>query len=63
MIKHVVRISSAVILILIGIVGLVLPLVPGMVLIFLGVALILDRNPKILFKELLAKAKAKYGKK
>ena len=63
MIKHVFRISSAVILILIGIVGLVLPLGPGMVLIFLGVALILDRNPKILFKELLAKVKAKYGKK
>lgn len=62
MIKYVFRISGAVIIILIGIVGLVLPIVPGMVLIFVGVALIMDKNPKILFKELLLKAKAKYGK-
>lgn len=51
------------VLILIGIVGLVLPLIPGLLLIFMGVAVFLDRNPKVLFNEIVAKAKERYQKK
>lgn len=55
--------SAAAGLILIGIVGLVLPLIPGALLIFIGVAVFLDRNPKILFNEIVTKAKERYHKK
>lgn len=44
-------------MVVVGIAGIFLPIVPGILLIFLGIALILDRNPKVLFNEIVAKVK------
>ena len=62
MIKRIFRITFAVILMIIGLAGLVLPLIPGLLLLFLGWALLIDRNPKILFNELMAKIKERRKK-
>ncbi len=62
MIKHIFRITSAVILMIVGLAGLVLPLIPGLLLLFLGWALLIDRNPKVLFNELMAKIKERRKK-
>ncbi|TAN63219.1 hypothetical protein EPN16_00130 [bacterium] len=62
MIKHITRISTAIILVLAGIAGIVLPFIPGLLLIFLGVAVFLDKNPKALFQVIKGKLKAKYQK-
>jgi len=62
MIKHIFRISFAVILMIVGLAGLILPLIPGLLLLFLGWALLIDRNPKILFNELMAKIKERRKK-
>ncbi len=62
MIKHIFRITFGVILMIVGLAGLVLPLIPGLLLIFLGWALLIDRNPKALFNELMAKIKERRKK-
>ena len=62
MIKRIFRITFAVILMIIGLAGLVLPLIPGLLLLFLGWALLIDRNPKDLFNELMAKIKERKKK-
>ena len=63
MIKHICRFSVAIILILVGIAGLILPLIPGILLIFCGVSLIVEKNPKVVLSDIMAKAKEKYQKK
>ncbi len=62
MLKRTVKIILGVLLIIAGIAGLVLPVIPGILLIFVGFAFIIDKNPKVLFKEVVAKAKGKYQK-
>lgn len=62
MIKHIARVSFAVILMMAGVIGILLPFIPGLLLIFLGTAVFLEKNPKVLFKEITGKLKAKYQK-
>lgn len=62
MVKRAVKIILGALLIIAGIAGLVLPVIPGVLLIFAGSAFIIDRNPKVLFNEVVAKAKEKYHK-
>jgi len=59
MIKQIFRISFGVILILLGVVGIFLPLMPGLLLILLGSAVIVEKNPKVLFSEIAEKVKRK----
>jgi len=59
MIKHVFRISFGVVLIIIGIIGIFLPFIPGLLLILLGTAVILEKNPRVLFSEIAEKVKRK----
>lgn len=59
MIKHIFRISFGVVLIIIGIIGIFLPFIPGLLLILLGSAVILEKNPKVLFSEIAEKVKRK----
>ena len=59
MIKHIFRISFGIILIIIGIIGIFLPFIPGLLLILLGSAVILEKNPKVLFSEIAEKVKRK----
>lgn len=59
MIKHIFRISFGVILILLGVVGIFLPIMPGLLLILLGSAVIVEKNPKVLFSEIAEKVKRK----
>lgn len=59
MIKHIFRISFGVILILLGVVGIFLPIMPGLLLILLGSAVIIEKNPKVLFAEIAEKVKRK----
>lgn len=63
MIKHIFRISLGIVLIIIGIIGIFLPLIPGILLIFLGISVMLENNPKVFFREIAAKAKEKYQKR
>lgn len=59
MIKHIFRISFGVVLILLGVVGIFLPIMPGLLLILLGSAVIVEKNPKVLFSEIAEKVKRK----
>lgn len=59
MIKHIFRLSFGIVLILIGIVGIFLPFIPGLLLILLGSAVIVEKNPKVLFSEISEKVKRK----
>lgn len=59
MIKHIFRISFGVVLIIIGIIGIFLPFIPGLLLILLGSAVIVEKNPKVLFSEIAEKVKRK----
>lgn len=52
-----------IVLIIIGIIGIFLPLIPGILLIFLGISVMLEKNPKVFFREIAAKAKEKYQKR
>lgn len=63
MIKQIFRISFGVLLIIIGIAGIFLPVVPGLLLILAGCALAADKNPKVLFGEIIAKIKKRHGEK
>ncbi len=53
------RISLGVVLILLGVVGIFLPIMPGLLLILLGSAVIVEKNPKVLFGEIAEKVKRK----
>lgn len=59
MIKHIFRISFGVVLIIIGIIGIFLPFIPGLLLILLGSAVIVEKNPQVLFSEISEKVKRK----
>lgn len=50
----------AVILMAAGLIGIFLPFIPGLLLIFLGAAVFLEKDPKVLFREIKDKLKAKY---
>lgn len=62
MVNRIFRISSGIALIILGIAGVFLPIVPGVLLIFLGFALMLDRNPKALFSEIVTRVKSELHK-
>lgn len=59
MIKHITRIGASAILIVVGIAGIILPFIPGLLLIFLGIAVFLNKKPKVLFQEVKDKFNAK----
>ena len=56
--KKVLRISAGIGLVLIGIVGLILPIMPGWVFIIPGLVILADHSPRI--KRLLEWARAKF---
>ena len=63
MLRRIFRITSGIVLIIIGIIGIFLPVIPGILLIFIGTALILEKSPKALFREIAAKVKERYKKR
>lgn len=63
MLKRAFKISIGVVFIIVGIAGLFLPVLPGILPIFIGVAFIMDKNPKLLFKDIVTRAKERYNKK
>lgn len=63
MLKRVAKISLGVFFIILGIAGLFLPVLPGILFIFIGAAFIMNKKPKLLFKEVIEQAKKRYKKK
>ena len=63
MIRHIFRVSFGIVIIIIGIAGIFLPLIPGLLLILVGVALVVDKKPKVLWSEIIAQLKARVKKK
>lgn len=46
-------------MIILGVIGIFLPIMPGLLLILLGSAVILEKDPKVLFSEIAEKVKRK----
>ena len=63
MLKQAVKISLGVFFIILGIIGMILPVMPGVIFIFIGIAFILDRKPKVVFRAVMAKLRKGFKKK
>lgn len=63
MLRGALRIGLGVILIISGIAGVFLPVVPGILLIFIGMSLVLEKNAKVMLMDIIAKAKKRHKKR